>query len=35
MSKELNPFVAILSGGLSGICVDLILFPIDSLKTRI
>jgi hypothetical protein len=33
--SNLNPIVAILSGGLSGICVDLILFPLDSIKTRL
>ena len=28
------PHVALMSGALTGLCVDLTLFPIDTIKTR-
>ena len=35
-SKEnyILPHVALISGALAGICVDLTLFPLDTVKTR-
>ena len=32
--KHISPHVALISGALAGVCVDLTLFPLDTVKTR-